>query len=164
MAAITCPNCKHHFRLPDNHTGAKIACPRCEHVLVIKARQAGPQDVVATKPVARQPRPPTEEEEEEDLVVPEVDEDAPAPPKRKGFKPCPRCGAEDPKRVLFTFWGSFYGPALFNHVRCRKCKYAYNGRTGGSNLIWAIIFVSIPTLIIAGLLGFIAFVLYKAMF
>ena len=65
--------------------------------------------------------------------------------------------------MLFTPWGSFYGPALFNHVRCPECRYAYNGRTGRSNLIPAIIFVTIPALIIAGLLGFIAVVLYKAM-
>ncbi len=101
--------------------------------------------------------------QEEDVVEIEADEDAP-PIKRKGFRPCPRCGAEGPKRVLWTPWGSFYGPALLHHVRCRECKCAYNGRTGRSNLLWAIIFVTIPSLIIAGLLTFIGFVLYRAMF
>ncbi len=111
------------------------------------------------KPAAHRPvrRP------EEDVAEIEADEDAP-PVRRKGFRPCPRCGAEGPKRVLWTPWGSFYGPALFHHVRCRECRYAYNGRTGRSNLLWAMIFVTIPSLIIAGLLTFIGFVLYRAMF
>ena len=72
-----------------------------------------------------------------------------------GFQPCPRCGAEGAKRVLFTPWGSFYGPALFHHVRCPECRYAYNGRSGGSNLIPAILFVAIPAVLMAAIIVFI---------
>src|SRR5581483_10394388 len=43
------------------------------------------------------------------------------------FKPCPHCGSRRADRVKWTAWGSFYGPALFTHVRCRKCGTAYNG-------------------------------------
>src|SRR5262249_30545032 len=32
------------------------------------------------------------------------------------YVPCPRCGEEGPKKVVWTWWGSFYGPAMFNHV------------------------------------------------
>jgi hypothetical protein len=59
--------------------------------------------------------------------------------------------------VAFTWWGSVYGPAMFCHVRCRDCGYAYNGRTGRSNLIPAVIFVTIPAVLILLILGFIAF-------
>ena len=59
------------------------------------------------------------------------------------------------QRVLFTPWGSFYGPALFHHVRCPECRYAYNGRSGGSNLIPAILFVVIPAVLMAAIIVFI---------
>jgi hypothetical protein len=97
------------------------------------------------------PRRPTRRRAE---VEDDLNEDL--PPQRKTFKPCPRCGAEGARRVLWTPWGSFYGPALFNHVRCPECSLAYNGRTGGSNLIPAIIFVTIPLLLMAGIVGFVA--------
>jgi endogenous inhibitor of DNA gyrase (YacG/DUF329 family) len=66
--------------------------------------------------------------------------------------PCPQCGASGAERVIWTLWGSFYGPALFSHVRCPECQATYNGRTGGSNLIPAIIFVTLPMLLIAGII------------
>ena len=158
VQTLACPNCQHRFRLPPDHVGAKIPCPRCEHLMAVPGG-AGPEDIMTESPAARRPpRRPVEE-----IAEVEPDEDA-LPIKKRGFEPCPRCGAEGAKRVMWTPWGSFYGPALLCHVRCRKCKYAYNGRTGRSNLLWAIIFVTIPALIIAGLLAFIGFVLYRAMF
>jgi hypothetical protein len=128
---LVCPKCKHGFRLPAEHVGAKIPCPRCEFLV---GSNEGSDEITVDQP-----------------------------PPQKAFKPCPRCLADGAQRVLFTAWGSFYGPALFNHVRCPECRCAYNGRSGRSNLVPAIIFVTIPALIIAGLLGFIAVVLYKAM-
>src|SRR5205807_988452 len=53
--------------------------------------------------------------------------------RRPKYVACPRCDAPDPESVSWTVWGSFYGPALFNHVRCRECGYAYNGVKGTSN-------------------------------
>lgn len=82
--------------------------------------------------------------------------------KRLAYKPCPRCGCTDATKIVWTFWGSFYGPAMFNHVRCRDCGYAYNGRSGRSNLIPAIIFVTIPAVLIAGIIGFLILVLKNA--
>jgi predicted Zn finger-like uncharacterized protein len=89
-------------------------------------------------------------DEEED--EPEV---RPRRRKKASYKPCPRCGARGAERVAWTPWGSFYGPALFTHVRCPECRYAYNGRTGGSNLVPAIIFVTIPAVLIAGIVVFL---------
>src|SRR5262245_40471404 len=61
------------------------------------------------------------------------EEDEQDRPRRKSsYRPCPRCGARGATRVTWTPWGSFYGPALFTHVRCPECGYAYNGRTGRS--------------------------------
>jgi predicted RNA-binding Zn-ribbon protein involved in translation (DUF1610 family) len=78
---------------------------------------------------------------------------------KKSYKPCPQCGATGAKRVLWTAWGSFYGPAMFTHVRCPECGYKYNGRSGRSNLIPAIIFVTVPLLGILGILGGIVYML-----
>jgi hypothetical protein len=77
------------------------------------------------------------------------------------YKPCPRCGARKSERVVFTFWGSFYGPALFTHVRCPRCSYAYNGRTGRSNLIPAIIFVTVPLVLILAIFGGLGFLIWR---
>ena len=63
--------------------------------------------------------------------------------------------------MKWTPWGSYYGPALFTHVRCPECGYTYNGRTGHSNLIPIIIFVTIPVLGIAGLIGYILYILHE---
>jgi hypothetical protein len=145
---LVCPNCDCPIRVPAHHVGAKIACPQCEKLVAVSGSQsAGSEDILEGIPTVvenrRQPAPV------------ELDEDA-APPKGKSFKPCPRCGAEGAKRVLFTPWGSFYGPALFNHVRCPECRYAYNGRSGGSNLIPAILFVVIPLVLMAAIIGYLA--------
>ena len=61
--------------------------------------------------------------------------------------------------MTWTPWGSFYGPALFNHVRCRECGFGYNGLTGKSNLIPAIFFVTVPAVLIVGILVALLWVL-----
>jgi predicted RNA-binding Zn-ribbon protein involved in translation (DUF1610 family) len=75
------------------------------------------------------------------------------------FKPCPRCGASNVERVTWTAWGSFYGPALFTHVRCLECGYGYNGRTGRSNLVPAIVMVAVPAILIVAIITGLLFVL-----
>jgi hypothetical protein len=81
--------------------------------------------------------------------------------KKSKFKRCPRCEAPNPKKVKWTAWGSFYGPAMFSHVQCQECGYCYNGKTGGSNLIPAIIFVTVPLLGILGIIGAIFYVIFS---
>jgi hypothetical protein len=73
------------------------------------------------------------------------------------YAPCPKCGARRSERVVFTFWGSFYGPALLSHVQCPKCYYKYNGKTGRSNLIPAIFFVLVPLILILAVIGGLVF-------
>jgi DNA-directed RNA polymerase subunit RPC12/RpoP len=92
-----------------------------------------------------------DEEDLDERDVPDV--------RRKGkYKPCPRCGATGATRVVWTPWGSFYGPAMFSHVKCPDCGYQYNGKTGRSNLIPAIIFVTVPLLGILAILGVIGYI------
>jgi hypothetical protein len=89
-----------------------------------------------------------DEEEEE---VEEEEDDRP----RKRYKACPKCGAKNPEEVKWTAWGSFYGPKMFSHVRCRECGYAYNGRTGKSNIAAITVFITVPLLLLAGLIAVI---------
>jgi DNA-directed RNA polymerase subunit M/transcription elongation factor TFIIS len=144
---LVCPNCDSPIPVPAAHVGAEIVCPKCEELVPVSSGQMATEAVMEGMPLAAGAASRTSRIE--------LDEDAP-PLKRGVFKPCPRCGAEGAKRVLFTPWGSFYGPALFNHVRCPECHHAYNGRSGGSNLIPAILFVAIPLVLIAAIIGYIA--------
>jgi hypothetical protein len=141
---ITCPGCKTTLRIRPDLAGKKVKCPRCAGWVVVPAQEA-----IQAEPPEVEPLP----EEEEDYMEAEVR----AP--RSKFKACPRCGAPGPRKIKWTPWGSFYGPKLFNHVRCQECGYAYNGKTGGSNLLPAIIFVAIPLLGIVGVLVGLFFML-----
>ena len=63
--------------------------------------------------------------------------------------------------MLWTAWGSFYGPAMFTHVCCPDCNYRYNGKTGGSNLIPAILFFTAPLIGILAIIGAVVYILYS---
>ena len=73
---------------------------------------------------------------------------------------CPRCASPSSERVEWTFWGSYYGPPLVNHVRCLDCGYGFNGLTGRSNRRWAALFMTAPVLIIAGIVGGFALLIH----
>ena len=98
-------------------------------------------------------RKPSRSRHDDDLEDEEDDRDE--GPK---YKPCPQCRGRRADRVKWTAWGSFYGPAMFTHVRCRKCGYAYNGRTGRSNILAAIVFVTVPLAGIAAIIGAIFYI------
>jgi hypothetical protein len=165
--------------------GKKIKCPRCAEVVLVptskavttKGRRPAAEERItevqplpkskaapSTRPcpscgksvslaarICRHCEAPLDEEDEKKVRRKK---------KRSKFKACPRCGARGAERVLWTPWGSFYGPKLFHHVRCPECDYAYNGRTGGSNLIPVILFVAVPTIAILGLISAIVFLLH----
>jgi predicted RNA-binding Zn-ribbon protein involved in translation (DUF1610 family) len=134
--SFSCSQCRATIRVREDYVGRNMQCPKCSAVVVV--------------PSAEEPALIT-------VVEPQVKADAPPASPRPGrvvsslrtgkpskYKPCPQCGASGAERVRWTPWGSFFGPKMFTHVRCPDCGYAYNGRTGGSNLIPAILMVLIP--------------------
>jgi LSD1 subclass zinc finger protein len=160
---LTCSGCKAMLQLRDELAGKKVRCPRCAAVVEVPATEAVAEVV------------PEEVEPEDDAFT-----DAPVPRRAKAqklpfkkasrkrrdeeeedeeYKPCPQCGAGGATRVIWTPWGSFYGPALFTHVRCPECGFGYNGNSGRSNLIPAIIFVTIPALLILAIIGFVVYMI-----
>jgi predicted Zn finger-like uncharacterized protein len=162
---VTCPGCQARIKVRDEHAGKRVKCPKCGGAVPVPAfddEDDAPERaaVTAAPPGRRGEGPRMGGVRKAMRTDPEAEPDEDAPVRKKGFVPCPRCGAEDPKKVKWTPWGSFYGPAMFHHVRCRECGYRYNGRSGRSNLIPAIICITIPTVLIAGIVGFIGFMLY----
>jgi len=161
---MTCTGCHATLQLRPEYAGKKIRCPKCQQVLTVPAEteEEAPVELEAieddaftnTRP-ARETVPPApikrshrrDEEDEDDR------DDGPH------YVSCPRCGTRGASRVLWTPWGSFYGPALFTHVRCPHCFHAYNGQTGRSNLVPAILFITIPLVLLLGLLGLVAYML-----
>jgi hypothetical protein len=177
---VTCPACRAALQVGSATVGQQVRCPRCQALIRVPsdnrvevaiteeppAAPAAPKEpptVGPTRscPACGQPIAVTArkcrhckawiEEEDEDREY-----------YRSEYKPCPRCGARGATRVVFTFWGSFYGPALFTHVRCPECQYAYNGRTGRSNTLPAVLFVAIPALLILGIIGGLIWLIARA--
>lgn len=148
--SIRCPGCQSTLRVRPELAGKRVKCPKCGKPVQVPAEEEELVELVAV------------DEEEE----PEEEEEAEERPQRKSskYKPCPQCGAKGARKVKWTAWGSFYGPALFTHVRCPECDYAYNGRTGGSNLIPAILFVAVPLMGILALIGVIVYIVVTRRF
>ena len=149
---MNCPGCQTPLRLREDMAGKKIKCPRCAQVVAVPAAKLTMLEEVTDDAITAD-APSSKKAKKSTKTRKETENDEDRGGKRSKYEPCPRCGEEGAKRVKWTPWGSFYGPALFTHVRCPACAYAYNGKSGGSNLIPAIIFVSIPLLIILGILG-----------
>jgi hypothetical protein len=148
--------------------GKKVKCPKCSKIVLVPAEEVEELVEVEEKEQRIQNKPAqskrAEKKEERVQSKPakrkreEEEEEEQTERKSGKYKPCPRCGAKGARKVKWTAWGSFYGPAMFTHVRCPECEYAYNGKTGGSNLIPAIIFVTVPLLGILAAIGFIVYV------
>lgn len=61
-------------------------------------------------------------------------EPSPQDEVRGAYATCPWCKCPgQAERVSFTWWGGLVGPAMFCHVKCRRCRKCYNGRTGNRN-------------------------------
>jgi DNA-directed RNA polymerase subunit RPC12/RpoP len=160
---VLCPACRKEFRFTDQSDSKTVACPHCgdevnKDLGTLVSDEADEATKVKSQATETQRCPHCgksiplkarkckfcrnwlDEDDDEEEAVSE-------------YVPCPRCGARRSQRVVFTFWGSFYGPALFTHVQCPKCFYKYNGKTGKSNLIPAIIFVLVPVFLILAVIG-----------
>jgi DNA-directed RNA polymerase subunit RPC12/RpoP len=163
---VLCPACKKQFRFTDRSDLETVACPHCGDEV---SKDLGTTVVdQAVQPTKNKSRPMTREESQ---VCPHCGKSIPIKARKCKFcrawidndddeeeavteyAPCPRCGARRSEKVIFTFWGSFYGPALLTHVQCPKCYYKYNGKTGKSNLIPAILFVLVPVFLILAVIG-----------
>jgi hypothetical protein len=145
---VACAGCGAQLRVRDEYLGRPMRCPKCGRAVETAPAVPGSNGAATTHapalwrgavPAARRP-------------AAEEDYDR-APIAEPEFVPCPRCGSPSAERVPWTAWGSFWGPALFNHVRCQSCGYSYNGRTGRSNALPASVLVIIPLLLIAGILA-----------
>ena len=61
-------------------------------------------------------------------------EPAPEDEVRGSYATCPWCRCPgQASRVGFTWWGGLVGPAILCHVKCRRCRKCYNGRSGKRN-------------------------------
>jgi predicted RNA-binding Zn-ribbon protein involved in translation (DUF1610 family) len=164
---VACGGCGAQLRVRDEYLGRAMKCPKCGQMVrthgsveavpldkPMPAGQPGPVQLSAAEnlPEVLPVRPRRHDDEVEDA------------PRSQGsfnaYAPCPRCGSMNAERVVWTVWGSFYGPAMLNHVRCIGCGNKYNGRTGRSNLVAATIFVMIPLLLILAIIGGLAWWLW----
>ncbi len=73
------------------------------------------------------------------------------------YAPCPNCGSTNAKKVTYTWWGGFLGPAMFNLVKCNACNTQYNGKSGKSNQQNMIIYVIASFVILFCVCGGLAF-------
>ena len=125
---VTCSQCEKTLQVRDEYAGKQMQCPACAVVMTVPTGPVAPADFLPLaarrKLAAERPRAPAD------------------------YKPCPKCGATGAERVNWTPWGSFFGPALFHHVRCPQCGYAYNGKTGKSNIIPVVVFIAVPLVLI----------------
>ena len=135
VATRVCPTCGRAVNGP--------SCPDCKVPTVAQA--AAPQAAAHLVPGHAT---------EEILDAIEVEERG---SRRSPYPPCPRCGAQGSDRITWTFWGSFYGPALLALVRCPRCSCAYSARTGQPNLGGILLFCLLvygSLLLLVGLLFF----------
>ena len=68
------------------------------------------------------------------------------------YVPCPKCGAVDPKKISFTWWGGVLGPKLLTHVKCEACGTKYNGKTGKDNSLFIAIYCVVVGIFVMALL------------
>jgi predicted RNA-binding Zn-ribbon protein involved in translation (DUF1610 family) len=151
MPLLNCPSCTKPLKVGDELAGKNVQCPSCGATVPVP--DVDPQTDAA---------PEMGEVEAADAVTGKKPTTKSGPRDGDGSKwvACPKCGAVAAKPVKWTFWGSFYGPKIFNHVRCQQCRTTYNGKTGGSNIVPAIGCVLLPLLGIVLILGALSGVVY----
>ena len=159
MIDFACPSCGEQLSAPDDFTNKRIRCGGCQGVAVVPAVS---EAVTPEPPRARPRRDDRDEPSRYDAYRGEPsrgrrdrdeDEDRgrrgrrdrededdygvrrrPIRRVRRGeWADCPNCGAPDPVKVSYTWWGGFIGPAIINTVRCQECGTQYNGIHGDYN-------------------------------
>ena len=61
---------------------------------------------------------------------------------------CPRCQDMNCSKPGYTWWGGFLGPKLIDHLKCARCGFAFNPRTG-QPITGAIVIYSVIVAVIA---------------
>jgi predicted RNA-binding Zn-ribbon protein involved in translation (DUF1610 family) len=140
---VACASCGAQLRVREEFLGLDMQCPKCGQ----------PVQPSAARPRTQPPPIPTVLPARNPTAPPYKDDDHQSALAYSSFAPCPRCGSANAERVVWTVWGSFYGPALLNHVHCLSCGNKYNGRSGRSNLVPAAIFFTVPLLLILAIIG-----------
>jgi predicted RNA-binding Zn-ribbon protein involved in translation (DUF1610 family) len=154
---VACAACGAQLRVRDEYLGRAMQCPKCGQQVQPTApldspKAAAPSDGIPTVlPARKQLAPNSQDDERQSLQA------------YSSYAPCPRCGSTNAERVVWTVWGSFYGPAILNHVHCLSCGNKYNGRSGRSNLIPATIFVLVPLLLILAIIVGLFFWLWRVL-
>ena len=69
---------------------------------------------------------------------------------------CPRCHDHNVTKPTFTWWGGVLGPKIIDHVKCARCGFAFNPRTG-QPITSAIVIYCVVVGVIAALLMFAVF-------
>jgi predicted RNA-binding Zn-ribbon protein involved in translation (DUF1610 family) len=148
---VACAACGALLRVREEYVGRAMECPKCGQPVAPLALDSKPAEVAT----AKAPSPGIPAVLPARRRAPSIDEqdDLSASAAWGRFAPCPRCGSANAERVVWTAWGSFYGPALLHHVRCLSCGCKYNGRSGRSNLVPAAIFVLVPLILIVAIIG-----------
>jgi hypothetical protein len=173
---VTCTGCDARLKLDDDLAGKKTKCPRCKAVVIVPREDSDEEEEEPDEGRIQRERPRGGGSRRKSAGVrveieDDEDEEEEAPRKRKKsakagksvkagkYEPCPKCEAEGAKRVTWTSWGSFYGPAMLTHVRCPECGYCYNGRTGRSNALGIGLFVMVPLVGILAILGAVVYLI-----
>lgn len=157
---VTCTSCQTILRVQEQFAGKKMKCPRCSAVFDIPSWDADVEEefevVEEEGKAAGEEENPFEFDEEAQgkkagakatQKIKKVKEEDLPPRRKSAYLPCPDCGNDGAKRIPWTFWGRYYWTNRYCHVACTQCGYRYNGETGESNLIPAILLVTLPLLV-----------------
>jgi len=99
------------------------------------------------------------------MVAPGPGYPPPGPPGPPGYPPqpmgygqgpaCPRCQNTYCSTPGFTWWGGFLGPKIIPHLKCSRCQFSFNPKTGqpitGAIVIYSVV-VGVIVLVIFGVL------------
>ena len=153
---VACAACGAQLRVRDEYLGRTMQCPKCGQQVqpapLDLPKATAPINAIPTVLPARKAAAPGNQDEERQSLQ-----------AYSSYAPCPRCGSANAERVVWTVWGSFYGPAMLNHVHCLSCGNKYNGRSGRSNLVPAAIFVLVPLVLIVVIIAGLFLWLWRAL-